>query len=141
MSLRGRGLGGGSGAVTDVTPRAEISQQAAKVLPLSAPPQMRPDLTPEEDKPLVSNSITEDEVFQRPLRPMKPAPKGVFFKKRKRTDFEIDHSKSPEEESGKSELDELFPGPKSVKFKSDKIKKVREEKNYYVVETIEDIFG
>ena len=128
---------------TDVTPRADISQQIAKVLSHSAPAQMRPDLTPEEDKPLVSSSITEDEVFERPQRPMKPAPKGIFFKKRKRTDFEIDHSKSSEEESSKSELDELFPITKSEKFKSDKIKKVREDKkkSYYVVETIEDIFG
>ena len=67
----------------------------------------------EEDKPLVSSSI--DEVFQRPV---KSAPEGIFFKKRMRTEFEIDQSKSYEEESSKSELDELFPTPKFGKFKS-----------------------
>ena len=65
-------------------------------------------------------------------------PEGIFFKKRKRTDFECD------EEIGKNELDELFPTPKFEKCKSDQNqnKKSREvKKQSYYVETIEDIFG
>ena len=127
---------------TDLTPSVarEIS---AEVVPISSPPQMRAGQT-SEDEALVSSSSSEPEVFQRPQRPLKPAPKGIFFKKRKRTDFECDYSKGSGEDFGKCELDELFPTPKFEKCKSDQNqnKKSREvEKKSYYVETIEDIFG
>ena len=114
---------------------------SAQVLPISSPSQIQRrtvEASVELDKVLVSSSPSEPEVFQRPQRPLKPAPEGIFFKKRKRTDFECD------EEIGKNELDELFPTPKFEKCKSDQNqnKKSREvKKQSYYVETIEDIFG
>ena len=114
-----------------------VTPPAARVLPISSPAELRADPTPEADQPLVSSSSpkSEDEVFQRPQRPLKLAPEGVFFKKRKRTHFESDQNEN--------ELDEIFPSSKLAKLKSDQNKKIREvkKKSYFLDETIDDIFG
>ena len=90
------------------------------------------------------SSISNPENLIHPCqRPLKPAPEGIYFKKR-RAHYESDHQSQCSQSNAKSELDEIFPDFKLEKFKNNQIKKrlIDEKKtNEYLVETIDDIFG
>ena len=81
-------------------------------------------------------------------RPLKPAPEGIYFKKRKR-EFErkeIENSDDGKEKfvlmqsAAKSELDEMFPESK-LKLNYSSRSPVSKKKYKIVEETLEDIFG
>ena len=88
-------------------------------------------------------------------RPLKPAPEGIYFKKRKR-EFERNDIKNYDEgedkyvlkqSAAKSELDEMFPESKfevpesKLKLSYSSKSQVTKKKYEIVEETLEDIFG
>ena len=83
-----------------------------------------------------------ESVINQPKRPVKTAPEGIYFKKR-RTQYESDQYSQYEcSQSSKSELDEIFPDFKSEKINNKKrLIDVKKENEYLDEETIDDIFG